>query len=141
MRRMSEEELIKRFEEAIEKNYICPFYQMQINHSTKRLVGAEALMRFIDPDFGIQYPNDFIPVFEKNGLMAKADLHIFECVCKFLKKCINNNQNPVPISINLSRYDLLDEKLVEKLEEIRKQYDIPVRLLRIEITESQRLTE
>lgn len=136
MRRMSEEELIKRFEEAIEKNYICPFYQMQINHSTKRLVGAEALMRFIDPDFGIQYPNDFIPVFEKNGLMAKADLHIFECVCKFLKKCINNNQNPVPISINLSRYDLLDEKLVEKLEEIRKQYDIPVRLLRIEITES-----
>ena len=58
---------------------------IQINHSTGRLVGAEALMRFIDPVLGIQYPNDFIPVFEKNGLITLADLHIFECVCQYLK--------------------------------------------------------
>ena len=134
--KMSEEMLLSRFEEALEKNYICPFYQMQINHSTGRLVGAEALMRFIDPVLGIQYPNDFIPVFEKNGLITLADLHIFECVCQYLKKSYQKGQTLVPISVNLSRYDLLLDNIVEKLEEIRYKYDVPVKLLRIEITES-----
>ena len=134
--KMSEEMLLSRFEEALEKNYICPFYQIQINHSTGRLVGAEALMRFIDPVLGIQYPNDFIPVFEKNGLITLADLHIFECVCQYLKKSYQKGQTLVPISVNLSRYDLLLDNIVEKLEEIRYKYDVPVKLLRIEITES-----
>lgn len=133
---MSESELIKRFDEAIANNYICPFYQMQINHSTKRLVGAEALMRWIDPVYGVQYPNDFIPVFEKNGLINKADIHIFECVCKFLKKCILKGLNLIPISVNLSRYDLLIDNLVEILENIRIKYNVPVKYLRVEITES-----
>ncbi|MGM9968919.1 MAG: EAL domain-containing protein [Anaeroplasma sp.] len=134
--RMSEVELISRFNEAIEKNYICPFYQMQINHSTKRMVGAEALMRWIDPIYGPQYPSDFIPVFEKNGLINQADIHVFECICKFLKNCLSKNINVVPISFNLSRYDLLIDDLVDRLEEIRKKYDIPVKYLRAEITES-----
>lgn len=136
MEKLDEKRIIERFDEAIENNYICPYYQMQINHSTKRLVGAEALMRWIDPIYGMQMPNDFIPIFEKNGLIEKADLHVFESVCKFIKESINNNLVPIPISINLSRYDLLDSSIVNKLDDIRKKYDIPTNYLHFEITES-----
>lgn len=136
MEKLHEEKLIERFDEAIQNDYICPFYQMQINHSTKRLVGAEALMRWIDPVFGTQMPNDFIPVFEQNGLIKRADIHIFECVCKFIQNCIQNGKIPVPISVNLSRYDLLEDNMAFELDAIRKKYEVPVKYLRIEITES-----
>ena len=135
-RKMTPQELIGCFDEALEKGYILVYYQPQINHSTGRMVGAEALMRFKHPEFGIQYPNDFIPVMEENGLILRADLNVFEQVCKFQKKCIDSGVAPVPVSTNMSRYDILDDTYVDKLEEIRKKYDLPVKFLRVEITES-----
>ena len=136
MRKMNKDEIILRFDEAIKNNYIRPFYQTQINHSTKRLVGAEALMRWFDPDFGIQYPNDFIPILEENRLITKADYHIFECVCSFISKSLLQNINPVPIAVNLSRYDIVNENIALELDNIRKKYNVPVKYLKLEITES-----
>ena len=135
-RKMTPQELTGCFDEALEKGYILVYYQPQINHSTGRMVGAEALMRFKHPEFGIQYPNDFIPVFEENGLIVRADLNVFEQVCRFQKKCLQEALSPVPISANMSRHDILESDYVDRLEEIRKKYDIPVEFLRIEITES-----
>ena len=135
-RKMTPQELVDSFDEAIEKGYILVYYQPQINHSTGRMVGAEALMRFKHPEFGIQYPNDFIPVLEENGLIIRADLNVFEQVCRYQKMCLDNGLSPVPVSTNMSRYDIIDDSYVDKLEEIRKRYDIPVNLLRVEITES-----
>ncbi len=140
-RKMTPQELVDCFDEAIEKGYILVYYQPQINHSTGRMVGAEALMRFKHPEFGIQYPNDFIPVMEENGLIIRADLNVFEQVCRFQKMCLDNGLSPVPVSTNMSRYDIIDDSYVDKLEEIRKRYDIPVNLLRVEITESSAIAE
>ena len=84
--KMKESELINNFDDAINYNHIYALYQPQINHSTGRMVGAEALMRWEHPMYGMQYPADFIPVLEKNNLIFKADLHIFELVCQLQKK-------------------------------------------------------
>ena len=133
---MKSKEIINGIASAIREQQIFPYYQPQINHSTGRMVGAEALMRWRHPEFGLQLPSDFIPVLEINDLIYSADLHMFECVCRFLRKCLDDNLPPVPISVNMSRYDVFHHEYVDEIEKIRNQYDIPVKFLRIEITES-----
>ncbi len=135
-RRMNKEELINSFDRALEEDSIFAVYQPQINHATGRMIGAEALMRWMDPANGMQYPSDFIPVLEENDLIFRADLHIFEQVCRMQRKCMEDDIPPVPVSINMSRYDIYKKDYVEEIEKIRKKYDVPVYLLRVEITES-----
>ena len=135
-KRMTEEELVLGFEEALQNGYIFAVYQPQINHATGRMVGAEALMRWKHPEYGMQFPSDFIPVLEKQMLIMKADLYIFEQVCKFQRKCMDEEVSSVPISFNVSRYDIYYSAFADEMEEIRKKYDVPVYLLRVEITES-----
>ena len=134
--RMSEPELVGCFEDAINFGHIYAVYQPQINHSTGRMVGAEALMRWKHPVYGVQYPGDFIPVLEKNNLIYRADLYIFETVCRFQRKCLDQGISIIPISVNMSRYDIYNTNYVDEIETIRKKYDIPVKYLRLEITES-----
>ena len=135
-KKMFSQELVDRFHSAISEQQIYPYYQPQINHNTGRMVGAEALMRWGHPKFGLQLPSDFIPVLEAHDLIYKADLFMFEDVCKFLRKCFDQGISPVPISVNMSRCDLYLLDYVREIERIRRQYEIPVRYLRIEITET-----
>ena len=135
-KRMTEQELVESFDEAVKNNYIFALYQPQINHSTGRMVGAEALMRWRDPENGMQYPSDFIPALEKNDLIYKADLYMFETVCRLQRKCLDSGVSLVPVSFNMSRYDIYNRDYVESIEQIRKKYDVPVKYLRVEITES-----
>ena len=135
-RAMTEAEILSNFDDAINYDHIYVNYQAQVNHSTGRLVGAEALMRWKHPVYGMQYPSDFIPVLEKNDLIYRADLHLFELVCRFQKKCMDEGISMIPISVNMSRYDIYNHEYAEQIEEIRKKYGVPVKFLRIEVTES-----
>ncbi len=135
-KRMTEKELLDSFAEAIKNDHIFAVYQPQINHATGRMVGAEALMRWKHPEFGMQYPSDFIPVLENQGLIDRADLHIFESVCRLQRKCLDEEIPVVPISFNVSRYDIVHRGYADEMESVRKKYDVPVHLLRVEITES-----
>ena len=135
-KRMSEQELLGGFEDAMRYGHIFACYQPKINHNTGRMIGAEALMRWKHPVFGLQYPSDFIPLLEKNDLICKADLYIFEQVCKFQRRCLDEGMSTVPISVNMSRYDIYHDDYVDKIEALRVSYDIPIKLFHIEITES-----
>lgn len=135
-RRMSEQELLARFDDALQYGHIFVCYQPKMNHATGRMIGAEALMRWKDPNCGMQYPSDFIPLLERHDLICRADLHVFETVCQFQKRCLDKGISAVPISINMSRYDIYHNNYIDEIENIRRKYDIPVRLLHIEITES-----
>ena len=134
--KMNEQELVADFNSAVENGSIYLCYQPQVNHSTGRMVGAEALLRWKHPVFGTQSPADFIPVLERNGLIFKADIFVFESVCRFLRRCFDEKREVVPISVNMSRYDIYNNNYVDEIEEIRKKYEVPVRFLRVEITES-----
>ena len=86
-KRMNEQELLDSFDEALLNNHIFVVYQPKINHATGRMVGAEALMRWRHPEYGMQFPSEFIPVLEKSNLICKADLYVFEQVCRLQRKC------------------------------------------------------
>ena len=133
---MTEQELLACFDEAVTSGHIHVLYQPKINHSTGRMIGAEALMRWTHPEYGVQYPSDFIPVLEKNDLIYRADLCVFESVCRFLRQCLDVGQKPVPVSVNMSRYDIYRKNYVDKIEALRVQYAIPVKYLHVEVTET-----
>ena len=135
-RKMTEQEIVASFDDAINYEHIYVVYQPKINHVTGRMIGAEALMRMRHPVYGLQMPSDFIPVFEKNDLIFSADIFVCELVCKFLRKCIDQGITPVPISVNMSRYDIYNHDYVEQVEAVRREYDIPVKYLHVEITET-----
>lgn len=135
-RAMTEQELLDNFDEAVSSGHIYATYQPKINHSTGRMIGAEALMRWKDPVNGMQYPSDFIPVLEKHDLIYRADLAMFDRVCDFLRRCLNVGITPVTISVNMSRYDIYRKNYVEEIEKIRKKYDVPVKFIHVEVTET-----
>ena len=133
---LSEQEISGMMAAALEERHFVAFFQPQYNHATGTLIGAEALVRWIHPTKGMVSPGVFIPIFEKNGFITKLDLYVFELVCSFLRKCMDKGLPMVAVSTNFSRHDIFQPDFVEKLEEIRTQYDIPVKYLPIEITES-----
>lgn len=135
-RRMTTEELLYGFDDAISKGHIFAYYQPQFNHSTGRMTGAEALMRWVDPENGMQYPSDFIPVLEEHDLLYRADIQMVEMTCRFIRRCLDDGIPVVPISFNMSRNDIFKHEYVEDVEKVRSKYDIPVRYLRVEITET-----
>lgn len=126
----------ERMKPALENNEFVMYLQPKYSISDSTVIGAEALVRWIDPEDGIVPPDKFIPIFEKNGFVVKIDEFIWECACKRIRKWIDDGVKPVPISVNVSRVHLTDSKFVDILDRLIKKYDIPKHLLELEITES-----
>ncbi len=133
---LSEQEITSTMHKALENHEFILHYQPQYSRSTGMIIGAEALVRWKHPEKGLIPPNLFIPLFEKNGFITKLDLYVFEEACSFLSKIQDKNYTILPISINFSKNDIYSSTFVEDLEEIRKKYNIPSKLLHIEITEN-----
>lgn len=136
---LTEQEVTGMMRAALKGDQFVIHYQPQYNHSTGMLVGAEALVRWHHPEKGLIPPGRFIPVFEKNGFITKLDLYVFEQVCIFLRECIDKNLPIVPVSTNLTRYDIFSPNFMEMLEETREKYHVPPKYIRVEITESAAL--
>lgn len=97
-----EQKIVSTMEKALKENQFEPWYQAQYNHASKTLIGAEALVRWRDPkDNHIIPPCDFIPVFEKTGFIYELDKYIWEKVCIQIRKWIDNDIEPLPISVNI----------------------------------------
>lgn len=133
---ISEQEISGNMVNALEDKQFIVYYQPKYDHSTGMLLSSEALVRWKHPVIGIISPGLFIPIFEKNGFITKLDYYVFEQVCIFLKKCIEKRLPLIPVSVNFSRHDIFQPDFIERLEDIRTRYDVPVKLLHIEITES-----
>lgn len=133
---LSEQEIVGMMAAALAEKQFVVHYQPQYNHSTGMLIGAEALARWQHPERGLISPGIFIPIFENNGFITNLDLYIFEEVCIFLRSCMDKKYTLIPVSTNFSRYDIFYPGFVEKLEEIRNTYGVPVKYIRVEITES-----
>ncbi len=135
-KKMTEQEFLACFDDAVKFGHIFVTYQPKINHCTGRMIGAEALMRWTHPAYGMQYPSDFIPVLEKNDLIYRADLAVFESVCKFQRSVLDSGEKPVPVSVNMSRYDIYRRDYAQEIEKLRIKYDVPVKYIHVEITET-----
>ncbi len=114
--------------------FLQPKYRY--NKEQSEIVGAEALVRWIPDNQQVIPPDSFIPIFEKNGFILKLDQFMWESVCMLLRKWIDEGITPVPISINVSRTYLGKFNIVEYMKNLIAEYDIPIELLQIEITET-----
>ncbi len=121
---------------ALNNNEFIPFLQPKYNIITKKVIGAEALVRWIDKDGTITLPNLFIPLFEKNGFIVDLDLYVLKSVCKAIKSWIENGYECVPISINVSRAHLENKDFFPKILSIVNKIGIPHHYIELELTES-----
>ena len=131
-----EQEITSEMDIALKNKHFEVWFQPQYNHSTGALIGAEALARWRHPKKGLISPLEFIPVFERNGFIYSLDKYIWEQTCILLRKWIDEGRSPLPVSVNISRYDFFCDDIIDTLKNIVSRYNIPVELLRLEITES-----
>ncbi len=127
------------FEEALEQREFVIYYQPQYNTQTEHIAGAEALVRWKKPDGTLIRPGEFIPLFERNGQIAKLDEYVFRQVCAFQRQRMVQGKKLSPVSVNLSRASLHHEKTVEIFAGIVEEYGIPFSAVPIELTESAAL--
>lgn len=135
---LKEYELIKSMDEALRNDEFCIFLQPQhYLQQGDRVLSAEALARWIKRDGTVIYPGEFIPAFEKNGLIAKLDRHIMELACRFISEHINEDwYDNIAISVNVSQVDLSADDFIDYYRRIKEKYNIPDGLIEIEFTES-----
>ena len=121
---------------ALEHHEFVMYLQPKYSIDSTRIVGAEALVRWIHPENGIISPADFIPIFEKDGFIVKVDEYMWEQAVITIKSWIDAGLEPLPISVNISRVHLSDDRFVKILDGIVAKYGVPKRYLETEITES-----
>lgn len=122
--------------EGIKNKQFEVYYQPIVDSRTNKVISAEALTRWNDPTYGLINPGLYIPILEKVGLINTLDEFVLEEVCAFQEKRINNQEEVFPISLNLSRQDLLNKNIAHEIKTKVDKYNIPLSLIRLEITES-----
>ncbi len=112
------------------------YLQPRFDLNTRKVVGAEALVRWNHGKLGMVSPAVFIPILESNGYITKMDQYIWEQVCMTIRKWIDSNIRPVPLSINVTKTDILAIDIADFFDTMLKKYRIPPRYLEIEIAEN-----
>ena len=133
---LKEQKIINAMEMAIQNKEFTLYLQPKYDIEKGTIIGAEALVRWISQESGFISPGDFIPVFENNGFVYEVDKFIWEESCRYLRKWLDEGREVHPISVNVSRIDLYDPKLVKHLVDLREKYQLPSQYLELEITES-----
>ncbi|MEG1990785.1 MAG: EAL domain-containing protein, partial [Christensenella sp.] len=133
---LREKQLEDKMENALEKREFEVYLQPKYHTQTECIGGAEALVRWNDPQEGIIYPDEFIPIFEKNGFVAQIDLFVFDSVCQTLQSWLQKGLPLLKISVNCSRIHLKTPNFLEEYRRIATAYNIPLNMLEIELTES-----
>lgn len=133
---VKEQKIVNRMKKALERDEFVLYLQPKYGLQNNTLDGAEVLVRWASPSRGIISPGEFIPVFERNGFIMKLDYYVWDKTCQLLAKWLKEGRNPVPVSVNISRVSLYNPRLVEVICGLVEKYDIPPRLLQLELTES-----
>ncbi len=132
---MHEKELISELDKAIREEQFQMYLQPQMS-SDGKMLGGEALVRWIHPVKGRIMPNDFIPVFEKNGLISEVDLFIWEVACRQLRKWKDEGKEDLYISVNISPRDFYFLNIHKVFTDLISKYNLDPKSLKLEITET-----
>lgn len=112
------------------------YVQPKCDMRSGKILGAEALVRWIHKDSGLVPPGRFMPLLEKSGFTSFIDKFIWEKVCEWQRIWIDGGHKPLPISVNVSRTDIFSFDVAAFFIALVKKYDIDPHLIEIEITES-----
>lgn len=126
--------IIKQMHHALIQHEFQLYLQPKFHIPSLEIVGAESLVRWHMPNHKILYPDEFIPLFEKNGFIYELDFDIFRQTCAFIHKY--HLSDDFPISVNFSRVTIHHKDFYTRLHQIIHEYYVPVGCIEIEITES-----
>lgn len=132
----NEQILMPQIVEGLKKGEFTFYLQPRINLATRKFVGAEALVRWNHESLGTLTPSVFVPILEKNGYITRMDTYIWEEVCKRIRKWIDDGSRPVPVSLNISKTDILAMDVAGYFESMLEKYRIPPRALEMEIAKN-----
>lgn len=140
-----QDSLIKRrilaeFNYALEDMQFCIYLQPQMT-GDGRILGAEALVRWIHPEEGMISPADFIPALEESGLISKLDIFVWDQAAQVLRKWKEQGREDLYISVNVSGKDFYYADLYKTFTGLVQKYGIKPRNLKIEITETVLMKE
>ncbi len=127
------------FDRAIADEEFVVWYQPKYDVKTERIAGAEALVRWKKSDGTMISPGEFIPLFEKNGLIVRLDEYVFRKVCQKQKERMKQGKVVLPVSVNLSRATLHHDGIVERYAQIVYDNENPFESVPIELTETAAL--
>jgi EAL domain-containing protein (putative c-di-GMP-specific phosphodiesterase class I) len=121
---------------ALENGDFQIFYQPKHDSRTGELVGAEALVRWTHPEFGFLSPAEFIPVFEQTGFISEVDFYAWKRTCMNQREWQDKGLRIVPISVNCSRSELLQNDFLHKWFKPLKDSALSSQYMHLEVTES-----
>lgn len=125
-----------QMEAALENQEFQVYFQPKVFLSTKKIAGAEALIRWEHPQKGLLLPGDFLPVFEKNEFVIRLDNYVLDQVCQRISRWLEQGYTPIPVAVNISRVNLHDSQFVAKVKETAARWKVPPKLIELELTES-----
>lgn len=123
-------------QQALKERQFVMYLQPKFNLENGEIVGAEVLARWNHPIKGMIQPNDFIPLFERNGFIMKLDEYMWEEACKAIQSWRKQGRREFPVSVNVSRYHIFNHNIEQILENLLKKYDLTPGALSLEITET-----
>lgn len=131
-----EVEITSVIPKALAQKEFLIYFQPKMETDTLEVVGAEALVRWQKPDGDFIYPDEFIPLIERSGQIVDVDYYVYREVFRFLAERIKAGKKVVPISLNVSRMHLNKLHILEYIEELLEEFQIPCSLVEFELTES-----
>lgn len=128
-------DLLLHFKRAIKKNEFCLHFQPRISLNDYSVCGLEALIRWQHPEYGLIYPNDFIPLAENNDLIVPLGCWVIEAACRQIAEWNKIGLPPTPVAINVSPKQLRNDALITTVIASLERYQVPPEMLEIEVTE------
>ena len=128
--------IARDLKKAVENKEMTLYFQPRVNAKTNRIIGAEALIRWNHPEWGLVSPSEFLTIAEENGLITEIDDWVLTEVCRQIRNWKNNSVDIVPISINISAIHFLIPNWPNKVATIIRETGIQPDDIEFEITES-----
>lgn len=130
-------ELLRDLERAIGNDEFEVWFQPQVDFSGRRLVSAEALVRWRHPVRGLLAPGAFVPLLEQSGMIQRLDWYVLEQCCRYIRRWKQDMpERSIVVSVNLSREYLDKPALCSDIDAMLTKYGIPRNALHLEVTES-----
>ncbi len=128
--------LENKLRKALDHNEFMMFYQPQIDISTGRMIGVEALIRWLQPDLVLVRPGDFIPLAEQTGLIIPMGEWVLHTVCSEHKVWQKSGLKPIRATVNVSSIQFRQNNFVERISQILSDTSFDPKYLQLELTES-----
>ena len=127
-----------RMQSAMDHGEFVVYYQPKVDIETNKVVAAEALVRWKDPQNGLISPGEFIPIFEKNGFLEILDMYVIDTVLTYMSSW-RGKYAPISVSVNLSKTYIFQEGFAQRIYDMTQKHGIEAKYLELEITESTML--